>query len=52
VQGGFKWSSQHLERGGVCGQTGWVDEGVDGKVGDEVAGSPVSSPRCGAGLLA
>ena len=51
-QGGFKWSSQHLERGGTRGQTGWVDEGVDGEVGDEVAGSPVSAPGRGAGVLA
>jgi putative transposase len=51
-QGGFKWSSQHLERGGACGQTGWVDEGVDGEVGDEVAGSSVAAPGRGAGVLA
>jgi hypothetical protein len=52
VLGGFKWSSQHLERGGACGQTGWVDEGVDGQVGDEVTGRAVSSPGRGAGVLA
>jgi transposase InsO family protein len=51
-QGGFKWSSQHLERGGACGQTRWVDEGVDGEVGDEVAGSSVAAPGRGAGVLA
>jgi putative transposase len=51
-QGGFKWCSQHLERGGTCGQAGWVDEGVDGEVGDEVAGSPVSAPGRGTGILA
>jgi putative transposase len=51
-QGGFKWSSQHLERGGARGQTGWVDEGVDGKVGNEVAGSPVAAPGRGASVLA
>ena len=50
--GGFKWSSQHLERGGTRGQTGWVDEGVDGEVGDEVAGSSVAAPGRGAGVLA
>jgi hypothetical protein len=50
--GGFKWSSQHLERGGARGQTGWVDEGVDGKVGNEVAGSPVAAPGRGASVLA
>jgi hypothetical protein len=52
AQGGFKWSSQHLGRGGTRGQTGWVDEGVDGEVGDEVAGSPVSAPGRGASVLA
>ena len=41
TQGGFNWSSQHLERGGVDGQASWVDDGVDGTVGDEVAGSAV-----------
>jgi putative transposase len=51
-QGGFKRSSQHLERGGTRGQTGRVDEGVDGEVGDEVAGSPVLAPGRGAGVLA
>ena len=25
-QGGFKWSSQHLDLGGVHGQAGWVDD--------------------------
>jgi len=29
-QGGFNRSSQHLDRGGVGGQTSGVDEGVDG----------------------
>jgi len=38
AQGGFNWSSQHLEYGGVDGQAGGVDEGVDGQVADEVAG--------------
>jgi putative transposase len=52
TQGGFKRSSQHLERGGTRGQTGRVDEGVDGEVGDEVAGSPVLAPGRGAGVLA
>ncbi len=39
-QGGFKWSSQHLERGGVDGKTYGLDEGLDGTVADEVAGRP------------
>ena len=42
-QGGFKWSSQHLDLGGVDGQASWVDEGADGPVGDEVAGGSVAS---------
>jgi putative transposase len=37
-QGGFNRSSQRLDRGGVDGQAGGVDDGVDGQVGDEVAG--------------
>jgi hypothetical protein len=41
VQGGFNWSSQHLDRGGCDGQAGGVDEGVDGPVVDEVAGQAV-----------
>lgn len=42
-QGGFNWLSQHLDRGGVDGQTSGMDEGVDGPVGDEVAGRPEAS---------
>jgi putative transposase len=38
TQGGFNWSSQHLDRGGVGGQASGMDEGVDGTVSDEVAG--------------
>jgi putative transposase len=41
VLGEFNWSSQHLDRGGVDGQASGVDEGVDGQVGDEVAGGAV-----------
>src|SRR5829696_8058703 len=29
-QGGFNWSSQHLDRGGVDGQASGLDAGVDG----------------------
>ena len=36
--GGFNWSSQHLDSGGVDGQASGVDDGVDGAVADEVAG--------------
>jgi putative transposase len=37
-QGGFNWSSQHLNRGGVDGQASGVDDGVDRSFADEVAG--------------
>jgi IS30 family transposase len=37
VQGGFNWSSQHLDDGGVCGQTSGMDDGTDG-------GLPMHSP--------
>jgi putative transposase len=40
--GGFNWSSQHLDRGGVHGQTSGMDAGVDGKGADEVAGQAVA----------
>src|SRR5665648_322510 len=42
-QGGFNWSSQHLDLGGVDGQAGGVDEGVDWQVADEVTGGAVAS---------
>jgi putative transposase len=42
-QGGFNWSSQHLDRGGVDGQTSGVDAGVDGQGVDEVAGQAVAA---------
>jgi putative transposase len=51
-QGGFNWSLQHLDRGGVDGQAGGVDGGVDGPVGDEVAGGAVVAPGGAAGVLA
>lgn len=41
-QGGFSWSSQHLDRGGVDGQASWVDDCVDGAVADEVAWGAVA----------
>ncbi len=52
VQGGFNWSSQHPDLGGVDGQTSRVDEGVDGPVADEVAGSAFAATGCRAALLA
>ncbi|MBE1605704.1 IS3 family transposase [Actinopolymorpha pittospori] len=51
-QGGFNWSSQHLDPGGVDGQAGWLDEGVDGQSADEVAGEAIASSRSGAVVLA
>jgi putative transposase len=42
-QGGFNWSSQHLDRGGVHGQTSGVDAGVDGQGADEVARQAVAA---------
>ncbi|WP_406735518.1 hypothetical protein OG508_38060 [Streptomyces sp. NBC_01108] len=52
VIGGFNWSSQHLDLGGVDGQASGVDEGVDGQGADEVAWETVASPRCGTVVLA
>ena len=51
-QGGFNWSSQHLNHGGVNGQTSGVDEGVDGAVTDEVARRAVLSQGDRARILA
>jgi putative transposase len=42
TQGGFNWSSQHLDHGGVDGQAGRVDDGIDRALADEVAGSAVA----------
>jgi transposase InsO family protein len=42
-QGGFNWSSQHLDRGGVDGQAGGMDAGVDRQGGDDVAGQAVAA---------
>ena len=52
VQGGFKWSSQHLAVGGVDGQqASGVDGGVDGEVADEVAWGAVASAGSRAAVL-
>ena len=52
-QGGLNWCSQHRYRGGgVDGQAGWVDEGVDGQGADEVAGASDASSRSRATVLA
>jgi putative transposase len=52
-QAGLNWSSQHLDLGGgVGGQAGWVDEGVDGQGADEVAGASDASTGSRAAVLA
>jgi putative transposase len=51
-QGGFNWSSQRLMKEGCDGQASWLDEGVDGPVGDEVAGGAVVASGRGAVVLA
>jgi hypothetical protein len=51
-QGGFNWSSQHLNPGGIDGQASGVDDGVDGPVADEVAGGAVASAGGRARVLA
>jgi putative transposase len=51
-QGGFNWSSQRLDLGGVDGQASGVDGGVDGSVADEVAGRAVVASGGAAGILA
>jgi putative transposase len=51
-QGGFKWSSQRLDLGGVDGQAGWVDDRAYGAVGDEVAWGSVASAGGRAPVLA
>ena len=51
-QGEFNWSSQRLMEEGCDGQASWVDEGVDGPVGDEVAGGTIPASGCGAVVLA
>jgi putative transposase len=50
--GGFNWSSQHLDRGGVDGQASGVDEGTDWTFADEVAGGAVASAGGRARVLA
>jgi hypothetical protein len=47
TQGGFNWSLQHLDLGGVDGQASGMDEGTDGPVADEVAGTAVGQPEGG-----
>jgi putative transposase len=51
-EGGFNCSSQHLDLGGVDGQAGRLDEGLDGPLADEVAGEAFAAAGCGAAVLA
>jgi putative transposase len=51
-QGGFNWSWQHLDGGGVDGQADGVDEGAYWSGADEVAGSAAASARGRARVLA
>jgi len=52
TQGGFNWSAQYLDGGGVDGQASGVDAGVDWQGADEVAREALPSTRCGALVLA
>ena len=51
-QGGFNWSSQHLDPGGVDGQASRVDGGAYRAVADEVTGGAVASTGGRARVLA
>ncbi len=51
-QGGFNWSSQHLNDGGVDGQASRLDDGVDWAFTHEVAWIAVASTRGRARVLA
>lgn len=51
-QGGFNWSSQHLNDGGVDGRASRLDDGVDWAFTHEVAWSAVASTRGRARVLA
>jgi putative transposase len=42
-QYGFKWSLQHLDRGGADGATVRVDDDGDGAAGDALTGTAASS---------
>ena len=45
ILGEFNRSSQRFGVGGACGKACGVDEGADGPIGDEVAGSRRLAPR-------
>ncbi len=44
-QGGFNWSSQHLQQRGVYGATRWMDETVDRQGCDALSGRSLASAR-------
>jgi putative transposase len=50
--GGFNWSSQHLDSGGVDGQAGRVDDGAYWALADEVSWCSVASTGGRAQVLA
>ena len=50
-QGGFNWSSQHVDVEVCDGQAVGVVGDADGEAGDEVAGASADSSGCGAGVL-
>jgi putative transposase len=50
-QGGFNWSSQHLDRGGGYGTTRGLGVEQDRPGGDAVAGAAWAASRCRAGVL-
>ena len=51
-QDGFNRSSQHLDSGGNYGQTGRLDEGVDGQACHEIAWEAFITAGHRAGVLA
>ncbi len=50
-QGGFNWSSQHLNTEVLYGKATWVDGDADRAAGDAIAGQAAGAARCGAGVL-
>ena len=50
-QGGFNWSSQHLQPGGVYGSTRGMDKAIDRESCDGLAGRSFASARSRASVL-
>jgi transposase InsO family protein len=50
-QGGFNWSSQHLQPGGVYGATCRMDEAIDKEGGNALSGGAFASARGRASVL-